>query len=87
MSNNAPVVTCLLDGGWSVVTGAAIAAVARSRRKMKVDAQQVVGWRSPVGGTFSLMIPSGDEFSFALDGRFLGRIPNVVPPAGAAGED
>lgn len=87
-SKTVPTVTCLLDGGWTVVSGAAIRVCARSRRKMKVDSQQVVGVRlSNLSSTFTLLVPSGDEHEFDVDGTYKGRITNLVPPASASGED
>jgi len=83
-----PLVVCLLDGGWTQCVGVAIRVVARSKRKLKIDSSPVVAFaESTMGGTFELWTANGNVYSFALDGRHKGTIPNSVPAASAAAED
>jgi len=82
----APVVACLLDGGWTHVDGVARRVVCRSKRKLRVDSSPVIAWADGVG-SFELWTANGNVYVFDVDGTPLGYIPNSVPAAGAVAED
>lgn len=87
LPKTSPLVVCLLDGGWTQLTGTALYVVARGRRKMKVNGSPVVGDSSWfAGSTFTLVCANGLEYTFGLDGGCLGVIPDSAPESGAVSE-
>jgi len=76
----APLVTCLLDGGWAAVVGVAVRVVARGKRKMKVDSSPVVGFEEGVigGRQFALYTANGNHYVFKIDGTFEGYTPHAA---------